>query len=201
MPSMPSMIENILKTKSIVSYLEKRGIHPTKHLNSGRLAYICPFPDHQESKPSFIVYTEAEFENFYCFGCQSKYTIIDLVAKLEGISWKEAVQKLSDGMEISPETETTFNIRRGNKNLSDVFADPCRSIADNMLDISRDCRNYLESVHCEILECSIIDKFYKEIDDSLCSFDFEKIDDFSKHLRVVLKKRREKIERVKRGRE
>ena len=66
---MDSLVYQILKTKSIVSYLERKGHNPVKQLSGGRLSYLCPFVDHKESKPSFMVWTNAEFENFHCFGC------------------------------------------------------------------------------------------------------------------------------------
>ena len=49
--------------------MEKKGHFPVKNLTGGRLSYLCPLPWHAESKPSFVVWTNSEYENFYCFGC------------------------------------------------------------------------------------------------------------------------------------
>ena len=67
--TLQSVIEHILKKKSIVEYLEKKGYQPFKQLTGGKLSYLCPLPGHTETRPSFFVWTNSEFENFYCFGC------------------------------------------------------------------------------------------------------------------------------------
>jgi DNA primase len=79
------VIEQILHKKKITDYLASKGIHPKGRESNGKLKYWCPI--HQEkNSPSFIVYLNGEFENFYCYGCKAKYHIIHLYRDLEGFS-------------------------------------------------------------------------------------------------------------------
>lgn len=50
---------------------------------------LCPL--HSEKSPSFTVYPDLRFQ---CFGCQTSGNIFQLVEKAEGISFKEAVEKV-----------------------------------------------------------------------------------------------------------
>src|SRR4051812_41838588 len=92
------VIDEILRTRKITEYLTTKGIHPESE-SAGKIKYRCPL--HQgDNDPSFMVYTNGEFENFYCFGCRAKYHIIHLYRDLEKVSFKEALQKLGSGLEI-----------------------------------------------------------------------------------------------------
>ncbi len=53
---------------------------------------LCPI--HQEKTPSFYVYTKTN--TFHCFGCGAGGDIINLVKKLYGCSFVEAVNKLKN---------------------------------------------------------------------------------------------------------
>ena len=52
---------------------------------------LCPF--HSEKTPSFVVYPETQ--SFYCFGCGASGDVIDLAARLFGLSGYDAAKKLS----------------------------------------------------------------------------------------------------------
>ena len=58
--------------------------------NSQKHHACCPF--HEERSPSFVLYDDTN--SFYCFGCQASGDIIDLLMKLEGVKFKEAVSIL-----------------------------------------------------------------------------------------------------------
>lgn len=187
-----SLIENILLSKPITAYLEQKGIVPVKRM-SGRLWYQCPFPDHKETKPSFVVYTTGEFENFYCFGCNRKYHIIDLVSKLEKISFKESVSRLSDGAVITPFDETQFQGRK----IRDAFIHPIDAfgISETLMMMSSSCRMYEESVGRDKDELEKMDKFWGVVDGCVLDSDFDAIKEFEPHLRVGLKTFRARFER------
>lgn len=55
----------------------------------------CPF--HDDRVPSFRVYLNTN--RYYCFGCGAKGDVIELVQRLEGVSFREALQRLAT---ISP---------------------------------------------------------------------------------------------------
>ena len=59
----------------------------------------CPFPHHSDSTPSFTVNTDKKV--FNCFGCGESGDVIDFVSIMENIHFKQALDKLCDGQEIS----------------------------------------------------------------------------------------------------
>jgi hypothetical protein len=103
------VIEQILHKKKITDYLASKGIHPKGRESNGKLKYWCPI--HQEkNSPSFIVYLNGEFENFYCYGCKAKYHIIHLYRDLEGVSTGDAIRALSGDLELSVDAEIAHAI-------------------------------------------------------------------------------------------
>jgi hypothetical protein len=195
-----SIVANILESKSIVEYLEQKGITPVKK-TPGRLFYCCPFPDHKETKPSFVVYTNGAFENFYCFGCQAKYHIIHLVAKLDNISYKEAVAKLADGAEVSEFDETEFLVdNKWQKTISHPF--DALGVSDALLIASEYCRFYEEGVDRDPAEVKRLDDFWSLIDECLLESDLNTLtEDISPNvIRKWLKGQRARFESEKRKR-
>ncbi len=193
---MDSLVYHILKKKPIVEYLERKGHRPVKMLSGGRLSYLCPFPDHRETKPSFMVWTDSEFENFHCFGCQRGYSIIHIVAGLEGISYKQAVQTLSDGVEVSLEEDVRLQLEFLDKKLSSE--NERASIAEKLLAIGTRCRYYLESVDYKDSEVGIVDRFYEELDRLVLDLDFDAVDECFENLSPILRLRRDKFECISR---
>lgn len=54
------------------------------------LVGLCPF--HQDEHPSLVVYPESR--SFYCFGCRASGDVIDFVRRAEGLSFREALERL-----------------------------------------------------------------------------------------------------------
>lgn len=193
---MDAVIHHILKTKSIVEYLERKGHQPFKMLSGGRLSYLCPFSDHNESKPSFMVWTNAEYENFHCFGCQRGYSIIHLVATLEGITYRQAVEVLGEGLEVSLGEDVKLQLELLDKKLSG--ASGRQEIAGKLYTIGTQCRYYLESVDYAESEVVLVDGFFSELDKSVLNLEFDALDSYTEHLSGILRQRREKYEALSR---
>lgn len=184
-----SDVLRVLKEKKITEYLRKKGHEPIKK-NNGRLFFLCPFPDHNETKPSFTVWIDKEFENFYCFGCNRSNTIVNLVSELEAISYKEAFRRLSDGIEIDIEDDIKTEIANIEK-VSEV--DPFLNLAKSLIDIASVSRSFIEGSNFSDEEISIIDKMHAEVDKNIIELNFDKIDEIALSLPSILFKRREKI--------
>jgi len=61
---------------------------------SGRKNYLCPFPGHKDSEPSFIVY---EDNSFHCFGCGAHgYGAIDFIMKQKEMTFIQAINFLKN---------------------------------------------------------------------------------------------------------
>ncbi len=59
----------IFRKRKITDYLASKGIFPQKE-HGNRKLYRCPV--HQgDTSPSMTVFTDSEYENYYCFGCHS----------------------------------------------------------------------------------------------------------------------------------
>lgn len=177
-----------------MEYLEKKGHYPVKHLTGGRISYLCPLPWHSETKPSFVVWTNSDYENFYCFGCQAKHNIIHLVSFLDSISARKAIEKLSDGVEFSIADEeklvhADFFSGVHKKEEHDAVAD----LAKSMVEISNICNAFLESVDYDDQECERMDKLWEMIDNSLRDFDFEKIEQIRADIGSLILKHKESL--------
>lgn len=177
-----------------MTYLEKKGHQPIKYLTGGKISYVCPLPGHNETKPSFIVWTNAEYENFHCFGCGSGHSIIQLVSLMEGFGFKETVKKLSDGMEISAEEDVKYELKKLGKEL---YYRHENEFAQAAMSLGNQCRCYLESVNNDSVECELVDKFWKIIDSYISGCEFDKLEESLMYLSVVLEKRRQKVDAMK----
>lgn len=196
MASAESIVNHVLRTKSITDYLELKGITPEKNLSCGRKAYLCPMPDHNETKPSFVVFPGSDYETYYCFGCQSGITVINLVAGMNSISYRQALKDLSDGYEISLEDEQRLAVE---KTLHSCVKNmDSWDFSESLMQISMYCRSYLEGVNKDSLECEIIDRFYEAVDKDIASCNFDEINETVKFLVPNIRKRRDKYEKKKR---
>ena len=76
------------------SDIDRAGEHSIEDIlgKSKRNFYLCPF--HNEKTPSFHIYGENK-SKFHCFGCQKKGDAIDIVMKLRGLNFPQAVKFLN----------------------------------------------------------------------------------------------------------
>lgn len=69
----------------------------------------CLMPNHNDSSPSFGINVDSNYYN--CFGCNATGNIFSLVQNVEGLSFVEAIQRLSIYAGISTET-TELDIKQ-----------------------------------------------------------------------------------------
>ncbi|WP_028323123.1 CHC2 zinc finger domain-containing protein [Desulfatirhabdium butyrativorans] len=75
---------------SLADVVTSRGIE-LKPSGPGRWRALCPF--HGERTPSFFVYENSN--RYHCFGCGESGDAIDFVRRLEGCTFKDAVERLT----------------------------------------------------------------------------------------------------------
>jgi 5S rRNA maturation endonuclease (ribonuclease M5) len=80
-------VEAIRQSVSIVSVAVRLGITLKKAGNEWE--GLCPF--HQEKTPSFKVFNHGNGDRFQCFGCGARGDVVDLVMKVRGLDFKEAL--------------------------------------------------------------------------------------------------------------
>ncbi|MSO80136.1 MAG: DNA primase [Alphaproteobacteria bacterium] len=84
---------------------------------------LCPF--HKEKSPSFTVNDDKGF--FHCFGCGAHGDAFAFVMQSEGLSFREAVERLAGeaGMELARETPREAAEAEGRRDLESVVEAAC----------------------------------------------------------------------------
>ena len=78
----------------------------------------CPFPDHSDTNPSFVVYPETQ--SFYCFGCRRGGSAIDYVMYRDNVTAGEAIRILCEWASIpmpewTPEQKAKWEKQKSEK--------------------------------------------------------------------------------------
>lgn len=159
--TVPFHIKKIFQEKTITGFLESRGIKPDRK-HEDRWVYKCPV-HRGDNDPSFVVYLEKEEhpQNYYCFGCHSGTSIINLLSDIDDISLKKAASKLLEGIDIKDEDVL-------NSILEDMNKYPSSSsigVDEIVLKINRMCYDFLNHVGFDKDEVVFFDSVYKKIDE------------------------------------
>jgi len=96
-----SEIERLKAEVSLVRLIESSGVVLARK-GKDELLGCCPF--HEDGTPSLSVSVAKNL--FHCFGCAASGGPIDWVMKREGMSFRHAVEWLSDGAPVAPGPET-----------------------------------------------------------------------------------------------
>lgn len=111
------VLNEVLNNKTIVEYLAEQGIYPDKQ-NGDKFFYKCPIHE-GDNDPSFVVYpigyNGRAYQTYYCFGCKSGISIINLISAMEGISPKQAFAKIANGLDIDVEDVLVQNAKELSK--------------------------------------------------------------------------------------
>ncbi len=109
-----SGLEHLKQERPIVEELARRG---HRHVSKfGRqVTFRCPFPDHEDTEPSFVVYTDTN--TFRCYGsCGRHGSVLDLVMGLEAVELKEAVRILGGNVhDLNSHNDATPRKRADNE--------------------------------------------------------------------------------------
>lgn len=143
----------------------------------------CPFPDHDDSSPSFGVNTESNLYN--CFGCGKTGNIINLVRQVEGLNFVEAIQKLSlfAGLEIETAgLDLKYVLQALNSTVNNYLDDINESKfpgglneAQFLIAFSERTKRHERKSEYKADEIEWIDTIYKNLDKFIEEEDFKKI--------------------------
>lgn len=87
------VIEDMLAAANILEVLEREYDLYFDAGTKGWWNTNCPLPGHDDNSPSFGVHPESGM--YHCFGCSEKGTLLTFIQKVEGLSFPEAVARLS----------------------------------------------------------------------------------------------------------
>lgn len=124
----PQSFMDALKSRFLVSQVVGRRVALRRH---GReFMGLCPF--HKEKTPSFTVNDEKGF--YHCFGCGAHGDTIGFVKDYEGISYKEAVERLAAeaGLAVPQPTREEAERERVRHSLQDACEAACRWFVEQL---------------------------------------------------------------------
>lgn len=124
----PQSFMDALKSRFLVSQVVGRRVALRRH---GReFMGLCPF--HKEKTPSFTVNDEKGF--YHCFGCGAHGDAIGFVKDYEGISYKEAVERLAAeaGLAVPQPTREEAERERVRHSLQDACEAACRWFVEQL---------------------------------------------------------------------
>ncbi len=87
--------------------LDLLGYPKLKHSGGTKWRYLCPF--HDDRNPSFDVDIQACY--YHCWACGARGNLVDLYAKLKGLSWEEAWREIKDKFEGSAGSRTSSRLK------------------------------------------------------------------------------------------
>jgi hypothetical protein len=156
-------IEQILKEKTITSFLEDRGVFPVKK-SGDKLFYICPVHE-GDVAPSFIVYPEGtkgrEYQTYYCFGCHSGITLVNLKSDIDNVKLKESINFFLKDIKIdSKDVRESLidDIQNGDTELENT-----KEAEILFLLLNAHCREHL-SIYNDEEEIEFFEKFFNKVD-------------------------------------
>jgi hypothetical protein len=153
----PEYILEILSQFKICDYLDARGISPSKGGSGGdKTLYSCPFPNHNDSTPSFYVFHN-EYDRFMCFGCNQQGDIINLISQMEGLSLKQAISRLAKKAGID-ESSIIDRI------ISDISASSIGDLSDIVIRLNLLCLSTIQDIDFEPKYVQQIDKAFEKVD-------------------------------------
>lgn len=85
----PVDVEAIKRAHPLLTVLERYGV--VTYGAGARRTALCPF--HDDHEPSLTIFLDSD--RFHCFGCGATGDVIELVERLEGVGFLEAVRRLN----------------------------------------------------------------------------------------------------------
>ncbi|GHV28484.1 DNA primase [Synergistales bacterium] len=123
--------DNVEEVRSRIDIAELVGDYVALQRSGSSLRGLCPF--HSEKTPSF--YVSPEKQTFHCFGCGKGGDIFTFIEEIDGISFKEALDRLAERAGVTIERRLGARTEIRAKDARAVLADAGeffrKSLADN----------------------------------------------------------------------
>jgi hypothetical protein len=132
----------------------------------------CPYPDHRDSSPSFDIDDETGY--YKCWGCGRHGDLINFFMDIDGLSFREALNKLSilSGVSLEDYNSEIERILHDTKKMCTLYQNlgaetdlPCGMAEINFLRImTQRIREYEININSDKEEIEWIDLVYKNLD-------------------------------------
>lgn len=190
------IIDEIQRKSKISDYLAEKGVSPAR-VNSDKMVYLCPLPGHSTDKaPSFCIYDKGDHEDFWCYGCKRGGGVIQFISEYEGISFKDAISRLSDGLDIDLSDIMDRVIEEVKKANQGNFDDH-QTVLQTVMYVSSLCHDYFLRTNKSWDEVLIFEKMFALCDSFMKSRDKKKIEELSRLLPSIMGKRYKEFARKK----
>jgi hypothetical protein len=174
-----TIIDTIRRKNTIIDYLGKLGINPS-HDYGDKCSFLCPLPGHKDIKPSFFVYRNGEFENFWCWSCCVYGDVIELHRRIKNISyWTTAAKDFSEGAELTLDAEDEMKYSCESA-VEQIFCDKGIDVEDIKslpgkisLHISCTGLRHLKESKYDEQEFEFLEKLYQKVDTCIWENDID----------------------------
>ena len=158
------ILDKVRTDNPLTQYLAEKGYHP-EHEYGDKCAYLCPLPGHTDTSPSFFVFTNGAYDNFYCWGCSAWGDVIEMHRRLNGLATRlDALKALGGKIEVDFEDEIEYSAHQL-KSLEEQTREEVSQIPGK-ISIYMSCVmfSHFEGSDKDLEEIKFLEKLYKKID-------------------------------------
>lgn len=197
------LIDDMLQAVDLVDLVENEWGFLMDPQPNGWYQTNCPIPTHRDNSPSFGV--NPEERRFKCFGCGEGGDAITLIRKVEGLSFRDAVIRLSllSGIPLDVEGDggDVYRALRDIKNNAREFLDLHAEVplpgAMSEKQFMRTMAERLRAHECKTGyvggEIAWVDGVYLELDDMMAAEDWRGVSKLWSRIGREMKTRRQEI--------
>lgn len=192
------IIKEALLDCDIISILESEYDLFFQSSANGWFNTNCPLPEHDDSSPSFGV--NAETGAYHCFGCGASGDLISFVRKMEGLTFKQALERISliIGLDNNIDDNKTYRALKAIKEISTDFINyqpeynlPGGISPVNFLNmITQYIKKYENQIELKDEDYFWIEHIYEQVDSMVMKEDFKNLNKFWKSIRENIKNRK-----------
>lgn len=192
------VIKEALLECDIIAILESEYDLFFQSSSNGWFNTNCPLPEHDDSSPSFGV--NAETGAFHCFGCGASGDLISFIRKMEGLTFKQALERISliIGLDNNNDDNKTYRALKAIKEISNDFINyqpeynlPGGISPVNFINmITEYVKKYQNQIELNYEDYVWIEQIYEKIDSLVMKEDFKSLNKFWKTIRENIKHRK-----------
>lgn len=184
------LIRDILSRVDIVEILETEYDLYFEENSNDWFNTNCPLPGHDDSSPSFGV--NRSTGSFHCFGCGESGDLLSFIRKMEGLSFKQGLDRLFLITGINPDDEGN-EIYRTLRDLKNTVNDFINfkveydlpggiSPVQFMISISKRLKSFENKIDNSPEGLEWVDSIYEKIDRSIMKEDYKTLNQIWKNI-------------------